>query len=113
MQTKFTLDILQDISLGVALGSTTQISMFMVSTKLLQFTLTKRLPKIPLISYIDCRARFELALPITYFGNCVLGCFNSATKSDFVGEDGIAMAPEVIRNRIQGMKDDDRLLKRA
>ncbi|KAF6145371.1 hypothetical protein GIB67_038962 [Kingdonia uniflora] len=62
---------------------------------------------------VDCRALFEPALPITYFGNCVLSCFNSATKSDLVGEDGIAGAAEVIRNGIQGMKDDDGLLKRA
>ncbi|KAF6160635.1 hypothetical protein GIB67_019575 [Kingdonia uniflora] len=62
---------------------------------------------------VDCRALFEPALPITYFGNSVLGCFNSATKSDLVGEDGIAVAAEVITDGIQGMKDDDGLLKRA
>ncbi|KAF6160646.1 hypothetical protein GIB67_019586 [Kingdonia uniflora] len=62
---------------------------------------------------VDCRAHFEPALPITYFGSCILGCFNSATKSDLAGEDGIAVAAEVIRNGIQGMKDDDGLLKRA
>ncbi|KAF6160636.1 hypothetical protein GIB67_019576 [Kingdonia uniflora] len=61
---------------------------------------------------VDCRARLEPALPITYFGNCVMALLNSGTKSDLVGEDGIAVAAEVIRNGIQGAKDD-RLFEKA
>ncbi|KAK8521203.1 hypothetical protein V6N13_077318 [Hibiscus sabdariffa] len=49
----------------------------------------------------DCRNRPELAIPATYFGNCLAICFVQMTGSELVGEDGVLAATKAIGNRVE------------
>ncbi|KAK8493684.1 hypothetical protein V6N13_046665 [Hibiscus sabdariffa] len=49
----------------------------------------------------DCRNRPELAIPATYFGNCLAICLVRMTGSDLVGENGVLAATKAIGNRIE------------
>ncbi|KAF6149282.1 hypothetical protein GIB67_026138 [Kingdonia uniflora] len=50
---------------------------------------------------VDCRTRLDPALPVSYFGNCLLGCVTSINKNVLVGEDGIVIAAKMIGKAIQ------------
>ncbi|KAF6140922.1 hypothetical protein GIB67_042335 [Kingdonia uniflora] len=50
---------------------------------------------------VDCRARIDPALPLTYFGNCFTFCFRTISKNDLFGEDGIVIAAELIGKALQ------------
>ncbi|KAF6140912.1 hypothetical protein GIB67_042325 [Kingdonia uniflora] len=54
-----------------------------------------------LILPVDCRARIDPALPLTYFGNCFTFCFRTISKNDLFGEDGIVIAAELIGKALQ------------
>lgn len=54
---------------------------------------------------VDSRSRLKPALPSTYFGNCIAGCFVVAEREKLVGEKGVAFAAERIRERIRGLED--------
>ncbi|KAF6157587.1 hypothetical protein GIB67_037160 [Kingdonia uniflora] len=45
--------------------------------------------------------RTDPALPLTYFGNCLMFCFGTITKNELFGEDGIVIAAEVIGKALQ------------
>ncbi|KAK8493679.1 hypothetical protein V6N13_046668 [Hibiscus sabdariffa] len=49
----------------------------------------------------DCRNRPELAIPATYFGNCLAICFVQMTGSELMGEDGVLAATKAIGNRVE------------
>ncbi|KAE8733858.1 putative r2r3-myb transcription factor [Hibiscus syriacus] len=49
----------------------------------------------------DCRNRPELAIPATYFGNCLAICFVQVTGNELVGEDGLVAATKAIGNRVE------------
>ncbi|KAK8493682.1 hypothetical protein V6N12_000667 [Hibiscus sabdariffa] len=46
----------------------------------------------------------ELAIPATYFGNCLELCFVQMTGSELVGEDGVLAATKAIGNRVEELK---------
>ncbi|OMP07275.1 Transferase [Corchorus olitorius] len=48
----------------------------------------------------DCRNRPELAIPETYFGNCLAICFARTKKSELLGENGLIEATKTIGNRV-------------
>ncbi|KAF6149302.1 hypothetical protein GIB67_026158 [Kingdonia uniflora] len=50
---------------------------------------------------VDCRTRLDPALPVTYFGNCIVNSCATIDKNDLVGEDGIVIAAEMIGKAIQ------------
>ncbi|KAF6165848.1 hypothetical protein GIB67_012745 [Kingdonia uniflora] len=45
---------------------------------------------------VDVRTRLDPPLPETYFGNCLMYSFTSIEKNDLLGENGLALAAEVI-----------------
>ncbi|KAF6141759.1 hypothetical protein GIB67_027937 [Kingdonia uniflora] len=45
---------------------------------------------------INARTRIDPALPVTYFGNCLLFSFTSTQQTDLLGEDGLVLAAEAI-----------------
>ncbi|PIA39784.1 hypothetical protein AQUCO_02600328v1 [Aquilegia coerulea] len=45
---------------------------------------------------VDCRARLNPPLPLTYSGTCVGGVFVKSDRNALIGENGIAIAAEVI-----------------
>ncbi|KAF6149276.1 hypothetical protein GIB67_026132 [Kingdonia uniflora] len=49
----------------------------------------------------DCRTRVDPALPVTYFGNCLVSCLATLNKNDLVGEDGLILAAEMIGKAIE------------
>ncbi|KAF6141758.1 hypothetical protein GIB67_027936 [Kingdonia uniflora] len=53
---------------------------------------------------VGCRAGLDPPLPENYFGNCNARCSTAANKKDLLGEDGIAVAAEIIGNGIQNMR---------
>ncbi|KAJ4729914.1 putative Anthocyanin 5-aromatic acyltransferase [Melia azedarach] len=56
------------------------------------------------ISVSDCRERFELPVPATYFGNCLAWFFVPAKRSQLMGENGIAFAAKAIGRTIYELK---------
>ncbi|KAF6149285.1 hypothetical protein GIB67_026141 [Kingdonia uniflora] len=50
---------------------------------------------------VDSRTRLVPALPVTYFGNCLISCVTTINKNVLVGEDGIVIAAEMIGKAIQ------------
>ncbi|XP_060672796.1 coumaroyl-CoA:anthocyanidin 3-O-glucoside-6''-O-coumaroyltransferase 1 [Ziziphus jujuba] len=53
-----------------------------------------------LIFVADCRNRFELSIPFTYFGNCLALCFVSVKKSELLGVNGMVEAVKAIGNKV-------------
>ncbi|KAK8521204.1 hypothetical protein V6N13_077319 [Hibiscus sabdariffa] len=49
----------------------------------------------------DCRNRPELAIPATYFGNCLAICLVRMMGSELVGENGVLAATKAIGNRVE------------
>ncbi|CAI8591941.1 unnamed protein product [Vicia faba] len=49
---------------------------------------------------MDMRGRFELSIPSTYFGNCLMLCDATLPKRKLVGENGICEAANVIGREI-------------
>ncbi|KAF6149291.1 hypothetical protein GIB67_026147 [Kingdonia uniflora] len=50
---------------------------------------------------VDCRIRLDPALPVIYFGNCIVNSCATIDKNDLVGKDGIVIAAEMIGKAIQ------------
>ncbi|PIA33123.1 hypothetical protein AQUCO_04200110v1 [Aquilegia coerulea] len=50
---------------------------------------------------IDARARLDPPLPVTYFGNCIGGIDVMCNRSVLIGEDGIAVAANLIGKAIK------------
>ncbi|CAK8569563.1 unnamed protein product [Lathyrus sativus] len=49
---------------------------------------------------MDMRNRFELSIPSTYFGNCLMMCGTALPKRKLLGENGICEAANVIAREI-------------
>ncbi|XP_044501998.1 coumaroyl-CoA:anthocyanidin 3-O-glucoside-6''-O-coumaroyltransferase 1-like [Mangifera indica] len=56
------------------------------------------------LSLADCRERYELAVPATYFGNCLAFFFVSEKRSELMGKNGIAIAAKAIAKTISGLE---------
>ncbi|KAL5731655.1 hypothetical protein ACHQM5_004362 [Ranunculus cassubicifolius] len=54
----------------------------------------------------DCRGRLDPPLPLTYFGNCIGGFFVKCDTSELIGENGIAIAAELIGKSIVNLDDE-------
>ncbi|KAF8388278.1 hypothetical protein HHK36_026944 [Tetracentron sinense] len=52
---------------------------------------------------VDCRARLDPPLPVTYFGNCIACHMVHAETSDIKGEDGLGIAVEGFSKVIRGL----------
>ncbi|KAJ7971836.1 Anthocyanin 5-aromatic acyltransferase [Quillaja saponaria] len=52
----------------------------------------------------DCRNRFELSIPETYFGNCLDLCFVSLKRKELVGENGIVEAAKAIGKKVRELE---------
>ncbi|KAJ7953909.1 Malonyl-coenzyme:anthocyanin 5-O-glucoside-6'''-O-malonyltransferase [Quillaja saponaria] len=52
----------------------------------------------------DCRDRFGISLPTTYFGNCLALCFVPLKRRVLAGENGIVEAMKAIGNRVRELE---------
>ncbi|KAL3618149.1 hypothetical protein CASFOL_038470 [Castilleja foliolosa] len=57
---------------------------------------------------VDCRGRFNPALPNNYFGNCMLSVMIESTNGKLRGNNGLLYAVEVIGEAIRKTVDNDR-----
>ncbi|KAF8388283.1 hypothetical protein HHK36_026949 [Tetracentron sinense] len=60
--------------------------------------------RIQLVFPVDCRARLDPPIPLTYFGNCVVGYKVHTEPCDIMGEDGLVMAVEELNKVIRGLE---------
>nr|AIS92513.1 putative anthocyanin acyltransferase [Epimedium sagittatum] len=54
---------------------------------------------------VDYRERWNPPVAKTYFGNCVMPCFVDVKSKDLLGEHGVSIAAEAIRNAILKMHE--------
>ncbi|KOM56493.1 hypothetical protein LR48_Vigan10g238500 [Vigna angularis] len=55
---------------------------------------------------VDCRARLDPPIPVTYFGNCVKGEFVVALTKELIGKDGFICALEGIVEALNRVKKE-------
>ncbi|KAJ7971838.1 Anthocyanin 5-aromatic acyltransferase [Quillaja saponaria] len=54
----------------------------------------------------DCRNRFGLSIPETYFGNCIDLCFVSLKRKELVGENGIVEVAKAIGKKVRELESE-------
>ncbi|CAL9018587.1 unnamed protein product [Prunus brigantina] len=59
--------------------------------------------KIAMIFSIDCKSRLDPPLPASYFGNCIAGSRVVVETKGMLGEDGLVLAINAIREAIKGL----------
>ncbi|KAF5755932.1 putative anthocyanin 6''-O-malonyltransferase [Helianthus annuus] len=61
---------------------------------------------------IDCRARMNPTLPVTYFGNCIGGCIAMENSTQLTGQEGFVTAAKLIGEKLhKTLTDKDGIVK--
>lgn len=62
---------------------------------------------------VDCRSRSVSPIPVTYFGNCIGGCFAEAKRGDLRGDGGVVAAAAAIGSAIRGLEAEEGVMRGA
>lgn len=62
---------------------------------------------------VDVRSRLVPPIPVTYFGNCIGGCFAEAKRGDLRGEGGVVAAAAAIGRAVRGLEAGEGVMRGA
>ncbi|XP_022964998.1 phenolic glucoside malonyltransferase 1-like isoform X3 [Cucurbita moschata] len=104
---EFTLQNLQKLKQWVLKKNDEQMSSFVVAMAYLCVCTAKleglRDGNLFFVFSADVRSRLKPAVPLNYFGNCVVGSFLSIERVELLGESGIALACEQLSKTIKNL----------